>query len=211
MRGSFVSPVQAVARRCLSWRSGGERAIHISASDPAGVNWHEAFIEHLAYVLRPRVYVELGLYRCALFNRMVPYCGRLIGVDTDSEAWKWMRKSTKVEFVNSSTDAFALSMQEMAVPIDMILIDANHAKDAVLKDFWNFFPFVSQHGIILLHDTHPGSVEMAQPGLCCDAYRAIEELSRRGGDFELMTIPVHPGLTLCRKRTTQVSWAEPRR
>ncbi len=49
------------------------------------VNWHEDFIVHLARVYRPKVYVELGLYQCVLFNRMIPYAEKLIGVDTVPE------------------------------------------------------------------------------------------------------------------------------
>ncbi len=31
-------------------------------------NWHEDFIINLAAQFRPKVYVELGLYQCELFN-----------------------------------------------------------------------------------------------------------------------------------------------
>ena len=34
-------------------------------------NWHEDFIVHLAKVLKPNVYVELWLYKCELFNRII--------------------------------------------------------------------------------------------------------------------------------------------
>lgn len=53
-----------------------------------GLDWHEDFIVHLASVVRPKVYVELGLFKCALFNRMIPYSERLIGVDVyDGSIW----------------------------------------------------------------------------------------------------------------------------
>jgi len=45
------------------------------------LNWHEDFIVHLASLVRPKVYVELGLYHCALFNRIIPFAEQLIGVD----------------------------------------------------------------------------------------------------------------------------------
>jgi predicted O-methyltransferase YrrM len=171
-------------------------------------NWHESFIEHLASVLKPRVYVELGLYRCELFNRVIPYAQRLIGVDVAAEAGKWMAKSDKVKFVNSSTDEYAATLQAHPMSIDMLFIDADHSKEAVLRDFWNFFPFVSRHELIILHDTFPKNIDYTQPGFCADAYKAIEELSKYTDKFEMMTIPVHPGLTLCRKRITQLSWLE---
>ena len=177
--------------------------------DPVPVNWHESFIEHLASLVRPGMYVELGLYRCELFNRIIPYAQRLVGVDTDAHAGDWMAKSDKVQFVHSSTDEFAVTLQTHPVAIDMLFIDADHSKEAVLKDFWNFFPFVSPHGLIILHDTHPKNMEYTQPGYCSDAYKAVEELSKHKDKFEMMTIPVFPGLTLYRKRTTQLAWMEP--
>ena len=176
--------------------------------DSAPENWHESFIEHLASILEPKVYVELGLYKCELFNRIITYAQQLIGVDIDAEAGKWMAKSDKVKFVNSATDEFAAKLRAHPIAIDMLFIDADHSKEAVLRDFWDFFPFVSPHGIIILHDTHPKDIDYTQPGYCNDAYKAAEELSRQTDRIELMTIPVHPGLTLCRKRTAQLSWME---
>lgn len=178
-------------------------------TDSVPVLWHEPFIEHLASILRPKVYVELGLYRCGLFNRVIPYAQQLIGVDMDAEAGKCMAKSDKVRFVNSSTDEFAAILRANPIAIDMLFIDADHAKDAVLRDFWNFLPFVSAHGIIILHDTHPKNIENTTPGRCNDAYKAAEELSRMTDGFEMMSLPVHPGMTLCRKRRVQLSWMEP--
>jgi hypothetical protein len=176
--------------------------------DPVPENWHESFIEYLASILKPKVYVELGLYKCELFNRIIPYAQRLVGVDTDARAGDWMAKSDKVQFVQSTTDEFAITLQAHPISIDMLFIDADHSKEAVLKDFWNFFPFVSPHGLIILHDTHPKNVDYTQPGYCGDAYKAAEELSKRTDGFEIMSLPVHPGLTLCRKRKTQLSWME---
>ena len=70
--------------------------------DAVPVNWHESFVEHIASVYKPTLYLELGLYRCELFNRIIPYTERLIGVDINPEAGKWIAKSDKVKFVNSS-------------------------------------------------------------------------------------------------------------
>lgn len=49
---------------------------------------------------------------------------------------------------------------------------------------------------------------MMQRALCDTAYQAIEELSKDTTEYELMTLPVNPGLTLCRKRKKQLSWHE---
>lgn len=88
----------------------------------------------------------------------------------------------------------------------MLFIDADHSKEAVLQDFRGFFPFVAPYGLILLHDSHPGKEGMMHPGLCGTAYQAIEELSKETESYEMMTIPISPGLTICRKRQEQLSW-----
>jgi predicted O-methyltransferase YrrM len=172
------------------------------------VNWHEDFIVHLASIVRPKVYVELGVHHCKVFNRLVPYCEQLIGVDSNPDAVNWMARSNKVRFVNSTTQHFSQELHETSLRIDLLFIDADHSKAAVRSDFEAFFPFVSPHGIILLHDSHPRGAYYTQAGYCGDGYEAIEQLTRSKGEYEMMTIPVHPGLTLCRKRKVQLSWME---
>jgi predicted O-methyltransferase YrrM len=169
-------------------------------------NWHETFIEHLASVIRPKVYMELGLYKCELFNRIVPYAQQLIGVDRDADPQKWVVKSKKARFVNSTTEHFAEDFKANPVTIDMLFIDADHSKEAVLRDFWNFFPFISDQGLILMHDTYPRNEEDTQTKYCADAYRAADELCLNQKGFEIMTIPLYPGLTICRKKNAQIPW-----
>lgn len=170
------------------------------------LNWHEDFIVHLAKIIRPRIYVELGLYQCELFNRIVPFADKLIGVDIVREAGKFMEKSKKTEFVCMSTDNYAKKLKKKPIKIDMLFIDANHSKESVLKDFQNYFPFVKEQGIILLHDGYPKNKAQTHPGYCGDGYKAIEKLSKNTKDYEMMTIPVPPGLTLCRKRKKHLKW-----
>jgi hypothetical protein len=171
-------------------------------------NWHEAFIVHLASVCRPRVYVELGLYRCELFNRIVPFAEHLIGVDMELNAGSCMVKGEKAIFYHGTTNQYAASLKENPLQIDMLFIDACHSETSVWEDFWNFFPYIAPHGLILLHDAHPKEVRYTDPGYCGDAYKAIDRLSRMRDEFELMTIPIHPGLAICRKRNAQLSWVD---
>ena len=172
-----------------------------------GLDWHEDFIVHLASVVRPKVYVELGLFKCALFNRMIPYSERLIGVDVNLDAGNYMQQSPNTRFFNGTTQEFAKELKVNPLRINMVFIDADHSKEAVFQDFRDFFPYVAPHGLILLHDTHPGNEQLIQPEWCGTAYQAVEEL-RESGLYELMTIPISPGLTICRKRQVQLSWKE---
>lgn len=172
------------------------------------LNWHEDFITNLASIIRPKVYVELGLYHCALFNRIVPFADQLIGVDMSADAGNYMLQSSKTRFFKGTTQEFGKTLAVNPLQINMLFIDADHSKEAVLQDFRDFLPYVAPHGLILLHDTHPGEEYMMQPEWCGTAYLAAEELSRDTESYEMMTIPLSPGLTICRKRQVQLSWQE---
>lgn len=171
-------------------------------------NWHEDFIVHLASLLRPRVYVELGLYKCQLFNRIIPYAETLIGLDVSEEAGLKMVKSSKTQFIHKTSSQFADDLKKNPVSIDLLFIDADHSKEWVQKDFEAYFPFVSDQGMILLHDGYPKNKKYTESGYCGDGYIAIEELTKAAGKhgYEMMTIPVHPGVTLCRKRSEHLQW-----
>lgn len=163
-------------------------------------NWHEDFIIHLASIIRPKIYLELGLYKCELFNKIIPFADKLIGVDVSLESKRYMKKLSKTEFVHSSTKTYSEHLRKNPIKINLLFIDADHSSESVLNDFQNYFPFVSDQGIILLHDTYPKNKFYAQKGYCGDCYKAIEKLSKYSNKYEMITIPVHPGLTLCRKK-----------
>jgi len=169
-------------------------------------SWHEDFIVHLGKILRPNIYVELWLYKCQLFNRMIPYSNKLIWVDLSSESWKFMKKSKKTSFINMMTDDYYDIIKNSWIKIDMLFIDANHSKESVKKDFENYFNLVSDNWIILLHDWFPKNKEYTKSWYCWDWYIAIEELTKNKNSYEMMTIPLPPWLTLCRKRNKHLPW-----
>ena len=155
-----------------------------------------------------RLDAELGVHRAELFNRVIPDAGRLIGVDIDPRSADFIQAVPNVRFVLGTTETFASDLRDSPIAIGMLFIDADHCRESVVRDFRDFLPFVRPHGLILVHDTHPGDASLLDPGWCGDAYLAVAELQRDARDYEMMTIPVSPGLTLCRKRTSQLSWAE---
>lgn len=173
---------------------------------PTAGNWHVDLIIHLASVIKPKVYVELGLYQCELFNKVLPFADRLIGVDLSNQAGQYMRKSPKATFINSTTQEYCHLAKSNGLSIDMLFIDANHSYQSVMDDFHAYFPLVKDDGIILLHDGYPKDANHAEPGYCGDCYKAIEELSKSRQEYEMVTIPTHPGLTVVRKRLKQIPW-----
>src|SRR5207244_12976469 len=65
--------------------------------------WHQGLIIHLGSILRPRVYLELGVFKCGWFNRMITFAEQLICVHATPEAGKHMAKSPNVRMVDSTT------------------------------------------------------------------------------------------------------------
>src|SRR5258708_40096849 len=101
-------------------------------------NWHEDFIVHLAKIMQPKLYVELGLYKSAVFNRILPYAEKLIGVDKDLQFKKYMTVSPKTIFKCMTTNEFAKELKKQPIKIDMLFIDADHSSQSVEKDFKQF-------------------------------------------------------------------------
>jgi predicted O-methyltransferase YrrM len=172
------------------------------------IRWHVQFIAELARVLRPNVYVELGIHTAELFNLAAPFAGHAIGVDIDPAAGGHIVSARNARFFCGRTDDFIRAAEQNDLMIDMLFIDADHSRAAVLRDFADYFPHVRPQGLILLHDSDPDP-ELISPDWCGDGYLAVEELARTAQAYEMVTIPLSPGLTICRKRTRQLSSQEP--
>ena len=158
------------------------------------INDYEDFIVHLARLVRPKLFVKLGLFNCALFNRVVPYAEKSIGVDVQPEAASYMKKSRDTRFVKGTTQDFAKELEVNPLQINMLFIDADPSKVAVKQTFQEFFPFIAPRGLILIHDSQLENAEMLKP------------VGRDTQPYEFMSIPVSQGLTICRKRQEQVAW-----
>lgn len=168
--------------------------------------WHLDFIVHLVTILKPEKYLEIGVYRAGLINRLTHLIPEIVAVDIDPRAKSYIESLKNVEFINMDSKDFWKTRS--GGEFDLIFIDGNHSRDAVLVDFEGARNCIKDHGVILLHDTYPLDREATNPERCDNGYLAIQELSFQTQEFEMMTIPVHPGLTIVRKRTTQVPWSE---
>jgi len=152
----------------------------------------------LARLTVPTLYLELGIWKGETLTQMIPIAKRVIGVDV----LKLMPDTSKFEFYKMPTDSFFENVRAGKISLanlDMVFIDAYHSYENCLKDFDNVFPYVSEDGLIFMHDTYPinaSQCTLDQAGTC---YKVTEEIRKRRDVCEILTIPCYPGLTIVRK------------
>lgn len=173
----------------------------ISGSKLSYGNWHVKLLTLLAKILKPECYVELGIYHAEVVNKLIPHCEKIYAVDINNESSAFIKKSKKVHFHNVSSELFLDFVIINDIAIDMLFIDADHSFEAVLKDFYGYWPYIKPNGLVLLHDSFPESELHINDGYSGTCYKAIQEIKRnRTNDIEIITIPYPPGLTIVRKK-----------
>ena len=148
---------------------------------------HSDFIENLAKIYKPKVYLELGLYMGETFGKVRKHAKRAIGVDLV------LPKNLKGELFQESTNVFFEHFDEQ---VDMIFIDADHSFLSVVEDFEHSMKLLKNSGILILHDTDPEHRGLLDPGYCNDCYRIVEFLEQ-DDEVNAVTLPVsEAGLTI---------------
>jgi len=162
---------------------------------------HYDVIEKIAASLEPNIYVELGIYRAKTFNFVARHAKKAYAVDSVNVG-RYI-KCDNAEFFCGTTDAFARRWtDEVGNTIDLIFIDADHSKEAVLRDVGNFLPWITPDtGFIILHDTWPLNKGETAPGYSGDCYLAPRIIKERYPHLEVLTLPFLCGLTLIRNPT----------
>lgn len=173
---------------------------------------HIAFLKLFASIIQPKVYVEYGVRNGASFNSVVEetraFGTRCIGVDLS----EILNKHPRGEYYQLSTNEFAETvLPELGIIVDMVFIDACHSRDQSFTDFKKIFPYVAEDGLILMHDTYPLNEMFTSASWCGNTYLAAWDI--RKSEYykqraEIITLPVHPGLTIIRKSSRQLFWKE---
>jgi methyltransferase family protein len=164
---------------------------------------HYRLIPFLAHELQIHSYLELGQHEGTITRVMVEMgVLQVVGVDKNFKPEAeglWSFQMTTEEFLAFPIRTFP--------KFDMVFIDADHTDTAVEKDFYGVLPYVHDNGLILMHDTLPLAPKYAVPEACGTAYRFAAKL-RSNDEFESCTVPFSPGLTIVRKRKSQVPWED---
>jgi predicted O-methyltransferase YrrM len=110
-----------------------------------------------------------------------------------------------MEYHQKTTDDYFESLT--TEQFDAVFIDADHSHQQSLKDFNNVKDRVIEDGFIFFHDTYPWDWSMTDRGQCEDVYKTAKHIKQNLiDDFEIITLPFNPGVTICKKisRTKQM-------
>jgi glycosyltransferase involved in cell wall biosynthesis len=138
----------------------------ISTSSWAG---HRNFADWLVRFIKPKVIVDLGVdHGFSTFCFAIPRIGHVYGIDnfigddftgTDHNKFKYdfvMNKREKLHlqdnltFIEGTFDEVSKTWNKT---IDILHIDGSHHYEDIKRDFETWINFVSDDGVILMHDT----------------------------------------------------------
>lgn len=157
---------------------------------------HAGFIEFIFSYMKPERYLELGVRSGTSFIPCSKYCKLAIGVDMIPPQFPLQ---SNMSYFQTTTDQYFENLHKDEV-FDAVFIDADHSHEQSLKDFMNVKDRVIEDGIIFFHDTYPYNKEMMSPGLCNDVYKTVLHIKQNFiDDFEVMTLPFNPGVTIAKK------------
>jgi len=173
---------------------------------PAETFNHSEFICNLLKWIKPERYLELGVRDGTTFIPASKYCKKAIGVDAFNAPP--FKLEPNMEFYNTTTDDFFKNLSQ-DIKFDVVFIDADHSHEQSLKDFLNVKDRVIDDGFIFFHDTYPFDESFLHPYACNDCYKTALYIKQNFIDeFEILTIPINPGVTIVKKinRNKQLIW-----
>lgn len=158
---------------------------------------HVNLIQWIAGWMKPERYLELGVRDGKCFLEVAPYCNVAIGVDKDNPPFAIPHNCT---YEQMYTDEYFEKIKGSDTFFDMVFIDADHSFEQSYKDFLNVKDYVVPNGIVFFHDTYPCSEDLTVHYYCNDCYKTPIEIRKNFYDeWELVTLPFNPGVTICKK------------
>jgi predicted O-methyltransferase YrrM len=173
---------------------------------------HIELIEYFIRLIKPKNFLELGVQYGECTIKIVDLIPQnYYGVDVvKTQNIDYLLENKKnFSFFNSTTDNFFnyLKTHNQKLNLDMVFIDACHSHSASYADFLNVKEHLNDDGIIFFHDTYPASKYWTEEGLCNDCYKTSEVIRKKHNDeFEIITFPVNPGISIARKCKKQLNW-----
>ena len=150
------------------------------------LEWHRSLVALFASRMRPSCYLELGCENTPAVLQLHQFCGVTHGVDIQRGDFA-MPPNFTLHLM--TTDAF---FEHVTIPPpELVLIDACHQKDQVLRDFEGVKRIAAPNCVVVIHDTFPEDTGYISSSLCFDSYLVPSLLSVGN-----VTLPCPPGVTL---------------
>lgn len=173
---------------------------------------HIEFIEYFIRLLKPKNFLELGVQFGECTNKIIDlipqeYYG--VDIEVNDNINYLIKNKSHFNFYHGTTDSFFefLSENDVNLKLDMAFIDAWHSHEASYKDFLNVKDHINDDGFIFFHDTYPASKYWTGEHLCYDCYKTSEVIRmNHNTEFEILTVPVNPGISIARKCKKQLKW-----
>ena len=137
----------------------------------------------LTYGLKPQLALEIGTFRggsslilCAAMDDAGQ--GRLICVDPAprlaDETWEAI--SHRASLYQGDSPAILSTVTELSQQaVDLVLVDGNHTREAVLADGRGIMPFLAPEAYILFHDCHYAEVKEAIETLLTESPQLLQD------------------------------------
>jgi len=176
---------------------------------PPNVDSHTNVLLTLAEGLRSAgklgSYLELGVHKGCAFNKIAPIVGgSAYAVDTNANTFPHIKHNKNLRWYCGKSEDFLANYD--GEQLDFVFIDGDHKHEASLSDFTGVLPYVSNNGLIVLHDTYPPNLAFTRPGRCIDTYKTADYIRRNIDHVESVTLPFYYGLTIVRNCNTQLAW-----
>jgi hypothetical protein len=182
----------------------------ISGEDLAG-EYYEETIARLHRVLRPKTYMEIGVFAGATLA--LASCPS-IAVDpgfeiTDPEIFAKILLRPQVSFYRMPSDDFFAAhdpREILKAPVDMVFLDGMHRCEFLLRDFINTEKVCKTNSVVILHDCVPvddgitarvphgrrGEGEQRSDWWTGDVWRTALLLKRRRPDLVVTALDASP-------------------
>lgn len=162
----------------------------------------------LIEMYQPDVYVEIGVQKADTFNQISPLVKEAHAVDINPTPRAMTYNHVHVHTMSSLKFARQWDPEKK---IDLLFIDGDHEWTAVLDDFHALANYVRPTtGLILMHDTYPGTKELGVKGYCHNAWRAARRIHRDKDvyfNWEIITLPgPYAGISILRNAQRHLHW-----
>jgi len=155
-------------------------------------DWYKVFLGALALRMKPKCYLELGLWHEPALLGLARHCEEMHGVDAEAQPFHVPENAT---IHTMTTNEFFDGPGKSITPPDLVFVDADHRSKQVLTDLYSVQDICADNCVVVIHDTFPAGPEFTVDGHCSDSYRVPGMIP-----WERVTLPFPPGVTICRMK-----------